>query len=37
MDDSEAKRLRALEDENTRLRRLQPDAMLDNAAFRETP
>jgi putative transposase len=32
---SEARRLRALEDENTRLRRLLADAMLDNAALKE--
>src|SRR4029450_4216204 len=30
---SEAKRLKTLEDENTRLKRLLADAMLDNAAF----
>ncbi|MBS1079014.1 transposase, partial [Gluconobacter kondonii] len=29
---SEAKRLKALEDENSRLKRLLADAMLDNAA-----
>ncbi len=33
MDVSEAKRLRTLEDENTRLKRLLADAMLDNAAL----
>ena len=33
MDVSEAKRLKALEDENTRLKRLLADAMLDNAAL----
>lgn len=32
---SEAKRLRALEDENGRLKRLLADAMLDNAALKE--
>ena len=32
---SEAKRLRALEDENARLKRLLADAMLDNAALKE--
>ena len=32
---SEAKRLRALEDENGRLKRLLADAMLDNALLRE--
>ncbi len=32
---SEAKKLRALEDENTRLKRLLADAMLDNAALKE--
>lgn len=32
MEVSEAKRLKALEDENTRLKRLLADAMLDNAA-----
>ena len=37
IDVSKAKRLRALEDENTRLKRMQADVMLDNAAFRETP
>ncbi len=34
MDASEPCRLKALEDENTRLKRLLADAMLDNAAFR---
>ncbi len=34
MDVSDAKRLRALEDENARLKRLYADAMLDNCAFR---
>ena len=33
MDVSEAKRLRSLEDENTKLKRLLADAMLDNAAL----
>jgi len=32
---SEAKRLRALEDENGRLKRLLADAMLDNAMLKE--
>ncbi len=32
---SEAKRLRALEDENNRLKRLLADAMLDNAMLKE--
>jgi putative transposase len=32
---SEAKRRRALETENTRLKKLLPDAMLDNAALKE--
>ncbi|GLQ66898.1 transposase [Gluconobacter kondonii] len=31
---SEAKRLKALEDENSRLKRLLADAMLDNAALK---
>jgi putative transposase len=31
---SEAKRLKTLEDENTRLKRLLADAMLDNAALK---
>jgi putative transposase len=34
MDVSEAKRLRTLEDENTRLKRLLADAMLDNTALK---
>ncbi|MGY3413035.1 hypothetical protein ACVWZV_009201 [Bradyrhizobium sp. GM5.1] len=34
MDVSEAKRLRSLEDENTKLKRLLADAMLDNAALK---
>ncbi|MBB3912696.1 putative transposase [Sphingomonas desiccabilis] len=32
---SEARRLKALEDENARLKRLLGDAMLDNAALKE--
>jgi putative transposase len=32
---SEAKRLRALEDENGRLKRMVADAMLDNAALKD--
>jgi putative transposase len=35
MDVSEAKRLKRLEDENTRLKRLLADAMLDNAALKD--
>ena len=35
MDVSEARRLKALEDENTRLNRLLADAMLDNAALKD--
>ena len=35
MDVSEAKRLRALEDENSKLKRLLADSMLDNAALKE--
>lgn len=35
MDVSEAKRLRGLEDENARLKRLLADAMLDNAALKD--
>jgi putative transposase len=34
MDVSEAKRLKGLEDENARLKRLLTDAMLDNAALK---
>ena len=34
MEVSEAKRLKTLEDENTRLKRLLADAMLDNAALK---
>jgi len=32
---SEAKRLKALEDENTRLKKLLAEAMLDNAVLKE--
>jgi putative transposase len=35
LDVSEAKRLRTLEEENTRLKRLLADAMLDNAALKD--
>jgi hypothetical protein len=35
MDVSEARRLEALEDENTRLKRLLADAMLDNSALKD--
>ena len=35
MDVSDAKRLRALEDENGKLKRLLADAMLDNTALKE--
>ena len=35
MDVSDAKRVRALEDENARLKRLYADAMLDNAGLKE--
>ena len=35
MDVSEAKRLRALEDENTKLKRMLADAMLDNVALKD--
>lgn len=35
MDVSKAKRLKALEDENTKLKRLLADAMLDNAALKD--
>lgn len=35
MDVSEAKRLKALEDENGRLKKLLADAMLDNSALRD--
>ncbi|QOZ48646.1 IS3 family transposase [Bradyrhizobium sp. CCBAU 53340] len=37
MEVSEAKRLKTLEDENTRLKRLLADAMLDNAALKDLP
>ena len=37
MDISEAKRLKGLEDENARLKRLLADAMLDNAALKDLP
>ena len=35
MDVSEAKRLKPLEDENARLKRLLADAMLDNVALKD--
>ena len=35
MDVSEARKLRTLEDENGRLKRLLADAMLDNAALKD--
>jgi putative transposase len=35
MDVSEARRLKALEDENTRLKKLLADSMLDNAALKD--
>jgi putative transposase len=35
MDVSEAKRLRALEEENAKLKRLLADQLLDNAALKE--
>jgi putative transposase len=35
LDVSEAKRLKALEDENGRLKRMLADAMLDNAALKD--
>jgi len=35
MEVSEAKRLKTLEDENTKLKRLLADAMLDNAALKD--
>ena len=35
MDVSEAKRLKTLEDENTKLKRLLADAMLDNVALKD--
>ena len=37
LDVSEAKRLKALEDENGRLKRMLADAMLDNAALNPSP
>ncbi|QFR33437.1 IS3 family transposase [Ancylobacter sp. TS-1] len=37
MDVSEAKRLRALEDENAKLKRMLADAMLDNVALKDLP
>ncbi|TAY06457.1 IS3 family transposase, partial [Rhizobium ruizarguesonis] len=37
MEVSEAKRLKTLEDENTKLKRLLADAMLDNAALKDLP
>ena len=35
MEVSEARRLKTLEDENTRLKRMLAEAMLDNAALKE--
>ena len=35
LDVSEARRLRALEDENAKLKRLLADAMLDNSALKD--
>ena len=35
MEAGEAKRLKALEDENARLKRMLADAMLDNAALKD--
>jgi putative transposase len=35
MEVSEAKRLRALEDENAKLKRMLADAMLDNVALKD--
>jgi putative transposase len=35
LDVSEARRLKALEDENTKLKRLLADAMLDNVALKD--
>jgi len=35
LDVSEARRLRALEDENTKLKRMLADAMLDNVALKD--
>ena len=37
MDVSEAKRLRTLEDENAKLKRMLADAMLDNVALKDLP
>ena len=37
MEVSEAKRLRALEDENAKLKRMLADAMLDNVALKDLP
>jgi putative transposase len=37
MDVSYAKRLKALEDENAKLKRLYADAMLDNAGLKDLP
>ena len=37
MDVSDAKRLKALEDENGKLKRLLADAMLDNTALKDLP
>jgi len=37
MEVSDAKRLRALEDENAKLKRLYADAMLDNTALKDLP
>ena len=35
MDVSEARRLKALEDENTKLKRMLADSMLDNVALKD--
>jgi putative transposase len=35
MEPSDAKRLKALEDENAKLKRLYADAMLDNSALKD--
>jgi len=37
MDVSDAKRLKALEDENAKLKRLHADAMLDDAGLKDLP
>lgn len=37
MEVSEAKRLKALEDENAKLKRMLADAMLDNVALKDLP